>query len=34
VWGPILGKMDQADRLGQLLRISNLSSYLQTIQTK
>jgi mono/diheme cytochrome c family protein len=34
VWGPILGKMDQTNRQDRLLRISNLSRYLETIQSK
>jgi mono/diheme cytochrome c family protein len=34
VWGPVLGKMDQADPQERLLRISNLSQYLETIQAK
>lgn len=32
VWGPILGKMDQAHTQDRLLRISNLSRYLESIQ--
>jgi hypothetical protein len=34
VWGPILGKMDQANMQDRLLRISNLSRYLESIQAK
>jgi mono/diheme cytochrome c family protein len=34
VWGPVLGKMDQASGLDRQLRISNLSGYLETIQAK
>ena len=34
VWGPILGKMDQAHSQDRLLRISNLSRYLESIQAK
>jgi mono/diheme cytochrome c family protein len=34
VWGPILGKMDQANPEETLLRINNLSRYLQTLQVK
>jgi mono/diheme cytochrome c family protein len=34
VWGPILGKMNQANNQERLLRISNLSRYLETLQTK
>jgi hypothetical protein len=34
VWGPVLGKMDQANPQARQLRISNLSSYLETIQAK
>jgi mono/diheme cytochrome c family protein len=34
VWGPVLGKMDQANPQTRQLRISNLSSYLETIQAK
>jgi mono/diheme cytochrome c family protein len=34
VWGPVLGKMDQANSLDRPLRISNLSRYLETIQAK
>ena len=33
-WGPVLGKMDQANPQERLLRISNLSHYLETIQAK
>ena len=34
VWGPILGKMNTANVQERLLRISNLSRYLETIQVK
>jgi mono/diheme cytochrome c family protein len=34
VWEPVLGKMDQANPQARQLRISNLSSYLETIQAK
>jgi mono/diheme cytochrome c family protein len=34
VWGPVLGKMDQADQQATQLRITNLSRYLETIQEK
>ena len=34
VWGPILGKMNKSDTQGRLLRISNLSRHLQTLQVK
>ena len=34
VWGPVLGKMDQANPQPRQLRISNLSRYLETIQAK
>jgi mono/diheme cytochrome c family protein len=34
VWGPILGNMNQTNPQDRLLRISNLSRYLETIQTK
>ena len=34
VWGPILGKMNQTNTQDRLLRISNLSRYLETIQVK
>jgi len=34
VWGPVLGKMDQQHPDQRLLRISNLSQYLRSIQTK
>ncbi len=34
VWGPVLGKMDQASPQDRPLRISNLSHYLETIQAK
>jgi mono/diheme cytochrome c family protein len=34
VWGPILGKMNQANAQEKQLRISNLSRYLETLQVK
>ena len=34
VWGPVLGKMDQQHPDQRLLRISNLSQYLRSIQAK
>lgn len=34
VWGPILAKMDQANAQGRMLRISNLSRYIETMQVK
>jgi mono/diheme cytochrome c family protein len=34
VWGPILGKMSQGSVQDRLLRISNLSRYLETLQVK
>lgn len=34
VWGPILGKMNQANPQDRLLRVSNLSRYLESIQAK
>jgi mono/diheme cytochrome c family protein len=34
VWGPILGKMNQQNVQERALRISNLSAYLKSIQTK
>lgn len=34
VWGPILGKMNQSNTQDRLLRVSNLSRYLESIQTK
>jgi mono/diheme cytochrome c family protein len=34
VWGPVLGKMNQANPQERPLRISNLASYLETIQAK
>lgn len=34
VWGPILGKMNQTSPQERLLRISNLSRYLETLQVK
>lgn len=33
-WGPILGKMNQTNPQEMLLRISNLSRYLETLQLK
>ena len=33
-WGPILGKMNQSNPQDRLLRISNLSRYLETIQVR
>jgi hypothetical protein len=33
-WGPILGKMNQTNPQEVLLRISNLSRYLETLQLK
>lgn len=33
-WGPILGKMDQSNPQDRLLRIANLSRYLDSIQTR
>ncbi|MGA2168880.1 MAG: c-type cytochrome [Terracidiphilus sp.] len=33
-WGPILGKMNQSNPQERMLRISNLSRYLETIQAK
>ena len=34
VWGPILGKIDQANTQQKHLRISNLSRYLESIQAR
>ena len=34
VWGPILGKMNLSSPQDKLLRISNLSRYLETLQVK
>jgi mono/diheme cytochrome c family protein len=34
VWGPILGKMNQTNPQDRLLRVSNLSRYLETLQAK
>ena len=34
VWGPILGKMNQTNPQDRLLRVSNLSRYLETMQVK
>ncbi|HUV69676.1 MAG TPA: c-type cytochrome [Terracidiphilus sp.] len=34
VWGPVLGKMDQANSQEKALRITNLSKYLETMQAK
>jgi len=34
VWGPILGKMNVSNPQDRLLRISNLSRYLESIQMK
>jgi mono/diheme cytochrome c family protein len=34
VWGPILGKMNQTNPQERMLRISNLSRYLETLQVK
>jgi len=34
VWGPILGKMNQTNPQDRMLRVSNLSRYLETLQTK
>ena len=34
VWGPILGKMNQSNPQDRMLRISNLSRYLETMQEK
>jgi mono/diheme cytochrome c family protein len=34
VWGPILAKMDQGNTQDRMLRISNLSRYMETMQVK
>ena len=34
VWGPILGKMNQTNPQERMLRVSNLSRYLETMQVK
>lgn len=34
VWGPILGNMNRANTQERLLRVSNLSRYLETIQAR
>ena len=34
VWGPILGKMDQADSNQRAMRISNLRRYIESLQIK
>jgi mono/diheme cytochrome c family protein len=34
VWGPILGKMNVSNSLDKQLRISNLSRYIESIQSK
>ena len=34
VWGPILGKMNQSNPQERMLRISNFSRYLESIQAK
>jgi mono/diheme cytochrome c family protein len=34
VWGPILGKMNVTNPQDRLLRVSNLSRYLETLQVK
>jgi len=34
VWGPILGKMNQTNQQERMLRISNLSRYVQSLQVK
>jgi mono/diheme cytochrome c family protein len=34
VWGPILGKMNQTNQQDRMLRISNLSRYVQSLQVK
>ena len=34
VWGPILAKMDQGNTQERMLRISNLSRYMETMQVK
>ena len=34
IWGPILGKMNQSNAQDRMLRISNLSRYLEALQVK
>jgi len=34
VWGPILANMNHANPQDRLLRVSNLSRYLETLQAK
>jgi mono/diheme cytochrome c family protein len=34
VWGPILGKMNTSNALDKQLRITNLSHYIESMQTK
>jgi hypothetical protein len=34
VWGPILAKMNVSNPQDKLLRVSNLSRYLETLQVK
>ncbi len=34
VWGPILGKMNQANPQDRMLRVSNLSRFLDNMQVK
>ena len=34
VWGPILAKMNQGNLQDRMLRVSNLSRYLETMQVK
>ena len=34
VWGPILGKMNQTNPQDRMLRVSNLSRYLESLQVK
>ena len=34
VWGPILGKMSQSNSQDRMLRISNLSRYMESMQVK
>jgi mono/diheme cytochrome c family protein len=34
VWGPILGKMNQTNPQERMLRVTNLSRYLETVQVK
>jgi hypothetical protein len=34
VWGPILANMNQANPQDRMLRISNLSHFLETMQVK